>query len=58
MALDSDDGLFGGFSRLDHGVEYFTTVSLGSSAVVLVITQLLKIGNNFPFADALAGTSA
>ncbi|KAM0841117.1 hypothetical protein ACQ4PT_059223 [Festuca glaucescens] len=25
VALDSDDGLFGGFSRLDHGVDYFTT---------------------------------
>ncbi|VAH47604.1 unnamed protein product [Triticum turgidum subsp. durum] len=25
VALDSDDALFGGFSRLDHDVDYFTT---------------------------------
>jgi len=24
IVLDSDDGLFGGFSRLDHEAEYFT----------------------------------
>jgi hypothetical protein len=30
IVLDSDDGLFGGFSRLDHEAEYFTAVSLGS----------------------------
>jgi len=30
IVLDSDDGLFGGFSRLDHDAEYFTAVSPGS----------------------------
>lgn len=30
IVLDSDDGLFGGFSRLDHDAEYFTAVSIGS----------------------------
>jgi len=30
IVLDSDDGLFGGFSRLDHEAEYFTAVSLSS----------------------------
>lgn len=29
IVLDSDDGLFGGFSRLDHDAEYFTAVSPG-----------------------------
>jgi hypothetical protein len=43
VALDSDDGLFGGFSRLDHGVDYFTTVSLGSSAVAFLFTELLTV---------------
>jgi hypothetical protein len=28
VVLDSDDGLFGGFSRLDYDAEYFTAVCL------------------------------
>lgn len=28
MVLDSDDKLFGGFNRIDHTAEYFSTVRL------------------------------
>lgn len=31
IVLDSDDPLFGGFGRLDHNAEYFTTVRESSS---------------------------
>jgi hypothetical protein len=46
IVLDSDDGLFGGFSRLDHEAEYFTAVSLGSISY-FIVTCKHKITTHF-----------
>jgi 1,4-alpha-glucan branching enzyme len=67
IVLDSDDGLFGGFSRLDHDAEYFTAVSPGSeycgslgseycstqSASLILLPPYNILVDNDPFTDFL-----
>ena len=55
VALDSDAGLFGGFGRIHHAAEHFTTVSFVSHENALQlqhadVNSLLKMWANFSLA--------
>ncbi|CAL5027661.1 unnamed protein product [Urochloa decumbens] len=54
IVLDSDAGLFGGFSRLDHDAEYFTAVSIRSKYCFSQTIVACKCKNkNEPFSVAV-----